>query len=319
MRIIYFSTIPGKKVNAVYEKIQEFGHELVLFVTIRGLPSMVTNNHQKAFEDRIKDLNPNIPTLIVNTMKGNLANIITALQPDIGLVLQFAFRLNKTILSIPKYGFVNLHPSMLPKYRGPNPIGWQILNNEKTLGFTFHYMDDKYDTGRIILQGTRPLTSTDNFFSIYMQVPEILMDNMATVFKLVQQGYKGEIQNDGEHSYAPFFTVEQRTINWERPAIEIDCLIRATSVWHKHDYHATMEYLVRQALFEMNDKMIRPLKSLLICPKNYDNLSGLDSQQTFMQDNSSDAKVGEITEQSTGELLVHTGNGQLLITDYERL
>ncbi|CAF3591013.1 unnamed protein product [Rotaria sp. Silwood1] len=317
MRIVFFSTTHGTNVNAIYEKIQELGHELALYVTTRGLPSMVTSNHLKAFEERIKDLHPNIPTLIINTIKGNLPAIITALQPDIGLVKRFAFRLNKTILSIPKYGFVNLHPSLLPKYRGPNPIGWQILNNEKFFGFTFHYMNTEYDTGRVILQGTRPLRPSDDFSSVYVQLPQILRENMATVFELMQKGYPGEIQNDDEHSYAPFFTLEERIIDWTKTAIEINCLIRATSVWNERNRHLTMDHLVRPALFKYDGKMIGPLKSIIVNPNKYDNSSELESRQLFIRDDTGDVKVGEITKQQTGELLVRTGDGQLLITDYE--
>ncbi|CAF3628563.1 unnamed protein product [Rotaria sp. Silwood1] len=300
MRIVFFSTTHGTNVNAIYEKIQELGHELALYVTTRGLPSMVTSNHLKAFEERIKDLHPNIPTLIINTIKGNLPAIITALQPDIGLVKRFAFRLNKTILSIPKYGFVNLHPSLLPKYRGPNPIGWQILNNEKFFGFTFHYMNTEYDTGRVILQGTRPLRPSDDFSSVYVQLPQILRENMATVFELMQKGYP-----------------EERIIDWTKTAIEINCLIRATSVWNERNRHLTMDHLVRPALFKYDGKMIRPLKSIIVNPNKYDNSSELESRQLFIREDTRGVKAEEITKQQTGEWLQRTGDGQLLITDYE--
>jgi len=88
------------------------------------------------------------------------------INPDFIVVVAFRIVPNE-ILSIPKYGTINLHPSLLPKYRGPSPIQWAIINDEKITGVTTILLNDQIDGGPILLQNTEPIYDTDNFESLH--------------------------------------------------------------------------------------------------------------------------------------------------------
>jgi len=88
------------------------------------------------------------------------------INPDFIVVVAFRIVPNE-ILSIPKYGTINLHPSLLPKYRGPSPIQWAIINDEKITGVTTILLNDQIDGGPILLQIHEPIYDTDNFESLH--------------------------------------------------------------------------------------------------------------------------------------------------------
>jgi methionyl-tRNA formyltransferase len=127
MRIILFSVFAGNGINALRAQMNQLSHEVVLLVTTRGRPGTVDEAKLKLFETRMSELDHDIPVLVVNTIKG-LAGVLASLKPDLNFVMNFPFRVSKAIITVPRLGTVNVHPSWLPKYRGPNPFGWQILN-----------------------------------------------------------------------------------------------------------------------------------------------------------------------------------------------
>lgn len=91
----------------------------------------------------------------VNSLK--FRKILKRLNPDLCIVSNFGQILGKELIDIPKYGFINLHPSLLPRYRGPNPLGHILLNGEKISGITWHQMTTKIDQGDILAQETFPV------------------------------------------------------------------------------------------------------------------------------------------------------------------
>ena len=94
----------------------------------------------------------NIPYFFMTKSDENLEKWIKDKQPDIIVVYSMSQLLKENIFTIPKYGTINLHPALLPKYRGPNPLFWQYYNMEKEMGITLHYIDKGEDTGDIIYQ-----------------------------------------------------------------------------------------------------------------------------------------------------------------------
>jgi methionyl-tRNA formyltransferase len=285
MRIILFSVFAGNGINALRAQMNQLSHEVVLLVTTRGRPGTVDEAKLKLFETRMSELDHDIPVLVVNTIKG-LAGVLASLKPDLNFVMNFPFRVSKAIITVPRLGTVNVHPSWLPKYRGPNPFGWQILNKEPDLGLTFHRMDENYDTGPILLQDKTPIAPTDDYWSLTAKIPEMVMKRLPEVLKLVESGYSGVPQNDAESTHVLFFTEQERTIDWKKSAKDINRLIRAA---------ANMG-----ALTQFEGVPYKIWESVLV---------GQPSGAAA-------AKLGQPVRADDGSLLVQTGDGLLKLTRY---
>lgn len=116
---------------------------------------------------KTKALELNLPLAQPNSLKdNNFIEQVKQLNPDFIVVVAFRI-VPDVLLSIPKYGTINLHPSLLPKYRGPSPIQWAIINGEKITGVTTILLNDQIDSGPILLQSTEPIYDTDNFQSLH--------------------------------------------------------------------------------------------------------------------------------------------------------
>ena len=162
----------------------------------------------------------NIPIFQPNTLKdAEVFKSIEELSPDIIVVVAFGQILPKEILQIPKYGCINVHASLLPKYRGAAPINWAIINGEKITGITTIYMDTGIDTGDILLREEIEIGKDETAGELH----DRLMDRGAEVLcKTIELIEAGEIQptpqDHNETSYAPMLTKEFGRIDWERPA-----------------------------------------------------------------------------------------------------
>lgn len=159
-------------------------------------------------------------------------NIIKSLQPDLIVVVAFGQILPKDVLDVPRYGCINLHASLLPKYRGAAPINWVIINGEKTTGNTTMLMDVGLDTGDMLLN--TEFEVTDNMTA--GELHNILMDNGAellieTIDKLVLGQIEPRKQNNEDSSYAPMLTKELGEINWSFKSKQIKNLIRGLNPW----------------------------------------------------------------------------------------
>jgi methionyl-tRNA formyltransferase len=157
---------------------------------------------------------------------------ITGLQPDLFVVVAYGQILPKSVLNIPKYGAVNVHASLLPRYRGAAPIAWAILRGERVTGVTTMVMDEGMDTGDILLQTEVPIGDEVTC--------EILHDRLAslgaqllskTLEKMKAEEIQSIPQDHSKATYAPPFKKEDRHINWQKEAREIDRQIRAFNPW----------------------------------------------------------------------------------------
>jgi len=157
---------------------------------------------------------------------------VRSLQPDLIVVVAYGQILTKSILKIPKYGAVNVHASLLPKYRGAAPIAWAILNGEKVTGVTTMVMDEGMDTGDILLQAEVPIGDDETC--------EALHDRLASsgarlLLETVEKMKGGNIQpipqDHSKATYAPPLKKEDGHIDWKKEAMEIDRQIRAFNPW----------------------------------------------------------------------------------------
>jgi len=162
----------------------------------------------------------------------NFYESLRSLHPDLIVVVAYGQILPKPILDIPKHGAINVHASLLPKYRGASPIAWAILKGEERTGVTTIRMDEGMDTGEILLQREITIEETETFQSLHDRLAllgaEVLMETL-------ERMKKGDItpipQDHSEATFAPPFKKEDGRIDWGRGAREIDCQIRALNPW----------------------------------------------------------------------------------------
>jgi len=259
MKVIFFGTpefaIPSLKI------LYDNGYEISAVVTVpdkekgRGLkpePSLVK---KFALSLGLKVLEP------VNLKDENFINQLKEINPDLGVVVAYRI-LPREVYSLPKYGTFNLHASLLPKYRGAAPIQWAIINGEKVTGVTTFFLQDKVDTGNIILQREVPIDDEDNFQTLHDKLSQIGSDLVLETVKLIETGnYELKSQDDSLATLAPKITKEICQINWNQSAIKIHNLIRGLSP-------------VPGAFTKLGDKMIKIFRSKL-SDENSENEPGL--------------------------------------------
>ena len=153
-------------------------------------------------------------------------------RPDLIVVVAYGQILPKSILSIPTHGAVNVHASLLPKYRGAAPIAWAILSGEKVTGVTTMVMDEGMDTGDILLQREVPIRGEETCETLHNRLASIgaqlLLETLA---KMKEKNIRPISQNHSKATYAPPLKKEDGYINWKKEAKEIDRQIRAFNPW----------------------------------------------------------------------------------------
>ncbi len=158
--------------------------------------------------------------------------VISGLAPDLIVVVAYGKILPKAILALPERGCINVHGSLLPKYRGAGPIQWAVLNGEKVTGVTTMCMDEGLDTGDILLKSETRIgeneTSGELFDRISVMGAQLLLE---TLQKLEKGDIIREKQDDQKASYAPLLNKSFSKIDWNNPAAEVHNLVRGLNPW----------------------------------------------------------------------------------------
>ncbi len=152
---------------------------------------------------------------------------IKKINADIFVVVAYGQILPESILHIPKYGCINVHASLLPKYRGAAPIQWAIINGEEKTGVTIMYMDKGLDTGDMILKKQFDILSDDTYGTIHDKMSKIGSEALIEALEIIENdNVKRESQDNENSCYAPMITKETGRINWDCNSREIVNLIR---------------------------------------------------------------------------------------------
>ncbi len=157
---------------------------------------------------------------------------IKQVKPDLIIVVAFGQILPKEILELPKYGCINVHASLLPKYRGAAPINFAIINGEKKTGVTTMYMEEGLDTGDMLLKNEVEITPEDTASTLHDKLAIAGKKTLSDTLKaIINTELVPEKQDDSISSYAPIMTKELGKINWDRSAEAISNLVRGTDPW----------------------------------------------------------------------------------------
>lgn len=155
-----------------------------------------------------------------------------ALKPDLAVVVAYGKILPKEILEVPTYGCINVHASLLPKYRGAGPIQWSVLNGEEVTGVTTMYMAEGLDTGDMILKSETKIGENETASELHDRLAVIGAELLLDTLKLIEQGNVPRTpQNDDESSYAPMLTKELCPIDFNKNAKLVHNQIRGLSTW----------------------------------------------------------------------------------------
>ncbi|MDK2808822.1 MAG: methionyl-tRNA formyltransferase [Clostridiales bacterium] len=230
MRILFMGT-PELSVPTL-ESLAASKHEVIGVVTQpdkpkgRGKEMSHTPVKEKALELQIPVYQP------VKVREPAFIETIRALSPDVIVVIAFGQILPKSLLSMPRYGCINIHASLLPKLRGAAPIQWAIINGEAVSGITTMQMDAGIDTGDMLLKEEIVLDKKETGGSLYDKLSKLGGSLILQTLSLAEEGGLSPIkQEDSLSSYAKMLDKKMGEIDFSRPAIEIERLIRGLNPW----------------------------------------------------------------------------------------
>lgn len=227
MRIVFFGT-PDFAVPSL-DILHKSKHEIAAVVTApdkergRGRKVSFTPVKEYALEHNIQCLQP-------ESMKDyEFIESLKQLNTDLFVVVAFKI-LPRAVYTIPKFGSFNLHGSLLPKYRGAAPIHWAIINGEKETGVTAFFLEDKVDTGNIIMQEKLTIEDDDDLGTVHDKMSLLGAEVVLKTVDLIESGnYKLQQQDNSLATPAPKISKELGEINWTKPARQIHNLIRGLS------------------------------------------------------------------------------------------
>ena len=230
MRILFMGT-PDFAVASL-KRLVEDGHEICGVFTQPDKPK--NRGHKLAFSP-VKEyaITQNLDVYQPLKMRdGEAMAIVESLAPEMIVVAAYGKILPEDILNYPKYGSINVHSSLLPKYRGAAPINWAILDGEAETGVTIMYMAKELDAGDVILQKTTPISDEEDALQLTIRLAQLGADALSEAVKALDSGSATRTPQDHEkHTYASMLSKEMSPIDWNRSAREIDCQVRGLIPW----------------------------------------------------------------------------------------
>ena len=226
MRLVFMGTPDFAKESL--EAVYNAGYEILAVVTNPDRPK---GRGMKMVESPVKEFakEKNLKIYQPEKVKKNIEFIeeIKKLQPDVICVVAYGKILPKEILEIPKLGCINVHGSLLPKYRGAAPIQWAILNGDKETGITTMYMNEGMDTGDMILKEKVTIGEDETTGELWDRLSKIGGELLVKTLKEIEKGTAPREKQGDDFSIAPMLDKKMAKIDWEnKSAIEIKNLVR---------------------------------------------------------------------------------------------
>ena len=282
MKIIFMGTptfaLPSlEKLNARYELLSVFTK--IDKVNARGNKIIYSPIKDFALANNLKIYQPK------NFKDSILIKEIKDMQPDLIVVVAYGKILPKEIIDIPKYGVINLHSSLLPRFRGAAPINAAIINGDEKSGVSIMYVEEELDAGDVILQEETEISDEDTFLSLHNRLKDIGADLLLEAIELIEKGkVKAQKQDKNLVTFVKPFRKEDCKIDWTKTSREIFNFIRGMNP-------------VPTAFSNLNGTIIK-IYETKINDKIYNNTS-----------------CGEIVEYLKGKgIVVKTADGSLIIT-----
>lgn len=283
MRVVFMGT-PDFSVPALENIAKKY--EVVAVVTQQDRPK--GRGHKMQYTPvKEKAIELEIPVYQPKRVKDHeFVDILKTLKPDVIVVIAFGQILSKEILELPKYGCINVHASLLPKYRGAAPIQWAVINGDKKSGVTTMYMAEGLDTGDIIDTSEIVLDEKETGGSLFDKLADLGGKLILNTLDKLETGTAIRTrQDDARSTYAGKITKELGKIDFTKSAAEIERLIRGLNPWPS-------------AFTYMDDKMLKIWNADVL-------------EETVEED------PGTITEVNKKFIKVATGEGYLLLKEIQ--
>lgn len=230
MRIIFFGSDDFAATNL--EALIKSSHQIVACVTPPDKPK---GRHLKVGYSPVKEcaLQNDIDILQpVDFKEGSFVEKLKDYHADLFVVIAYGRILPRIILSIPKIFCINVHGSLLPKYRGAAPINWAIINGDQLTGVSIIKMNHKMDAGEIIVQTKLKIDQGDTALTLREKMAPLSADLLlSSVSAIENNDYVLTMQNEDNVSFAPILTKNHGLISWKKSAVEIHNLIRGLCPW----------------------------------------------------------------------------------------
>ena len=203
--------------------VREAGHEPVALLTMRNVdgrygPVADTGELLLGAAEELDVLMP--------ARRSTIAPLLASVEPDLVVCMGFPWKIPPDALAVPRLGWLNGHPSLLPQHRGPLPVAWAIRDGDEESGFTIHRMDAELDTGPILAQRPFPIGEYEPPDVFYPRIGPVGMAALAEALGRVASGDEGEPQPEGGN-YETFFTADDAWLDLSRPALEVHRLVWA--------------------------------------------------------------------------------------------
>jgi methionyl-tRNA formyltransferase len=251
MRIVIVTRIP--QVLAGFDAvIREAGNEVVALLTNR----VILGGGGPA--DALGELVFGAPEeldILLPARRSTIAPLLASVQPDLVVCMGFPWKIPRDALAVPRLGWLNGHPSLLPRHRGPIPVAWAIREGDAEIGITFHRMDADLDTGPILAQRGYPLGDLEGPDTFFPRFGQVVGEALSEALGRLAAGEEGTPQPEGG-SYESFFTADDVWLDLSRPAAEVHRLAWA---WR---YGFALERPLG-ALLELDGKPVRVLATSL--------------------------------------------------------
>lgn len=285
MKIVFMGT-PDFAVECL-KSLYEAGHEIAAVVT---QPDKPKGRGKELSMPPVKELalSYNLPVYQPEKAKNpEFIELIRGINPEAIVVVAFGQILSKALLDIPKYGCINVHASLLPKYRGAAPIQWAVIDGQEESGVTTMLMDVGVDTGDMLLKSVRKLDAKETGGSLFDKLSKDGADLIVKTLEAIANGTVTRTpQNHDEATHAKMLNKSTGNIDFSMSAKSIECLIRGLNPWPS-------------AYTSYNGKVMK-IWDADVVDKEYQ-----------------DASCGEIVEVSKSSFTVKCGNGALEIKEVQ--
>lgn len=284
MKVVFMGT-PDFSVGAL-EALVKAGHEVTAVVT---QPDRQKGRSLEMSFSPVKEcaLRYELPVFQPEKIKtAEAVEVLRGYEADIFVVAAFGQILSKEILEMPKYGCINIHASLLPKYRGAAPIQWAILNGDAITGVTIMQMNEGLDTGDILTTKEVEISAEETGESLFDKLAiagaELLIETLPEIEKGTLTPIK---QEEEKASHVRMLTKEMGKIDWEKEAIVLERLVRGMNSWPS-------------AYCRLRNKNMKVWRAAVL-------------------EEDTDARPGEIVNVSKDALYIQTGKGQLVLQEVQ--
>jgi methionyl-tRNA formyltransferase len=230
MRILFMGT-PEFAVASLRHLVED-GHEICGVIT---QPDKPKNRGMRLIPTPVKECAMSYNIAVYQPRKardGEAMGIVRQLDPELIVVAAYGKILPEELLNYPKYGSINVHSSLLPKYRGAAPINWAILNGEKETGVSIMYMAAALDAGDIITQVKTPIGPNEDAQALTVRLAGLGAEVLSETVKALENGSAARTpQDESVFTYAPMLSRELSPIDWTRSAHAVNCQIRGLIPW----------------------------------------------------------------------------------------